>query len=377
MRMKHKTLLFILTFLFCVISLISAQKSVMGLEIKYHSYKLKISRELPVEKEVPFIVGEKFIDNKEKRFGLLFSGERKEILSHPLIELYDANTQKRIGRISLQEYSGLESKDWRLLKDDCITNDTLLLTTFLFTINKQRVKFQKKIEIVPDMALPLGKSINVSFTFIPEKEMNIDMKLNLKSTGKVVMQNNLFAVIDTVVDKNDYSAIIIKADNGSIVSVQPKSKTRKQNDITISVKNNQIKTEHIKPILTLQIVGTTVEQLELVEQQVKNLFTYFTDNKTNPDIVATTISSKTATNPGDTVKYIIVYNNIGTAQAVGININNPIPIGTKYIEESAEGVGSFFSIKLENNNISSLNWEFKDPIYPGERREVSYKLIIQ
>jgi hypothetical protein len=68
---------------------------------------------------------------------------------------------------------------------------------------------------------------------------------------------------------------------------------------------------------------------------------------------------------------------------VDVDVTNPIPQGTKYIEGSAEGPGS--SIELTKTApappsegvVTAIKWIFKDKILPGEEQWVRFKVLVK
>lgn len=372
--------IYILTLFLMVLGTSAIAQKNLSLELPYPSYKILIPNTLTYDlgdKRLSIISGIKPLNTKSKSFGIEYLGEPGQILSQPMIELFDADTKKNIKTISVQEYFGTETENWKISKGELVLNDSLQATTFLFSVKGQQFKFQKKIEKKHNPSLPLGKSLVINFALSAQKQMNVGIRLNLQYSGVAKVERNIFSVGDTLKSSKEHSAIVISADRGAVIKVHKKAQTGERKRITVQTDSLSVMPEQYKSLLSFQVVGTTVELFEQVENQTRNLFAYFLSGKTVPELAATAMADKYDANTGDTVTYTTIYNNIGTAPAVGININNPIPAGTKYIEKSAEGVGSKIIFSSHPDESSEfINWEFDESILPGDSRIISYKVIV-
>ena len=108
--------------------------------------------------------------------------------------------------------------------------------------------------------------------------------------------------------------------------------------------------------------------------------------------------------PGDTLKFTLVYKNIGDEPATDVVLNNPVPTGTRYIPETAtdsEGYDLLFSIDggatykkpaqlthtvtLQNGSKESrvagpeqytnVRWRISD-IPPGVTGQISFNALV-
>jgi uncharacterized repeat protein (TIGR01451 family) len=113
------------------------------------------------------------------------------------------------------------------------------------------------------------------------------------------------------------------------------------------------------------------------ETQARNILEYARTGADKPELVAVTTVDRASTSPGDTVTYTMEYCNIGTAPGTGIEIRNAIPAGARYIEDTAAGDGSTIDVIRSYQRVAqSIEWKFQEPILPGQRRTVRFKVIV-
>ncbi len=59
----------------------------------------------------------------------------------------------------------------------------------------------------------------------------------------------------------------------------------------------------------------------------------------------------TTVDPGTEIIFELVVTNEGTSTATGVNVNNPVPNGTYYLEGSAKGVNSNITASFDNEEF--------------------------
>jgi uncharacterized repeat protein (TIGR01451 family) len=101
----------------------------------------------------------------------------------------------------------------------------------------------------------------------------------------------------------------------------------------------------------------------------------------DPRVVIVSSVDKKVTQPRDTVTYTLIVANIGTGTANDISLNNPIPKGTRYLEQTATANGLTVSFARAGGSpkgeVSSITWKTPQPVVAGEERIVSFKVIVQ
>jgi uncharacterized repeat protein (TIGR01451 family) len=79
-----------------------------------------------------------------------------------------------------------------------------------------------------------------------------------------------------------------------------------------------------------------------------------------------------ATNPGDVLRYTIEYTNKGLTEAKKVVIDNPVPAGSTYVSNSAEGKGMEITFSIDGKNFQTppmLKYKAKKP--DGTEEELS------
>lgn len=105
--------------------------------------------------------------------------------------------------------------------------------------------------------------------------------------------------------------------------------------------------------------------------------------------------------PGDVMLYTTTFENVGTAPAEGVVINNPMPNNSIYRMNSAAGKNTTIIFSIDNGksfgdpeklvvkdkdgnewtakpeSYTHIRWVYNKPLAPGEKGEVSFKTQIQ
>jgi uncharacterized repeat protein (TIGR01451 family) len=315
-------------------------------------------------------------EKDSKLFGIIFSKKNKE-LSQTLIELIDNSSNKIIRNISLEEYFGKESKDWKKIQQECVHTTDKDVTVFSFKALGQGFKFYRIIEIVKSENTPAGKMIQCSVDLKSENPTEIKLRFSGRCLKSISNEGNTLLIGNDLNNKESSSFLVLNfPSTGNLKSLSVKAKN---DPINFSYESTPIKIEAGKNsnMLTFNISATTVGVSVHALKQATNLERFFSLQKTNPDLVAITSVDKPSTRAGDTVLTTIQYYNIGTSAAAEVKLDNPIPAGARYIEKSAGGNGSEIDVlRSSSGGATSINWKFAEPIMPGEERKVFFKMVI-
>lgn len=91
---------------------------------------------------------------------------------------------------------------------------------------------------------------------------------------------------------------------------------------------------------------------------------------------------------GDTLVMTLHYKNNDYQEAYAVNIDNPIPFGTRFVSGSGSGKGAIFyvsydngqsyeeDIRLQNTPVTHIRWYFEHLAAQAEG-EVSFSLVIE
>ncbi|MBI5474602.1 MAG: DUF11 domain-containing protein [Ignavibacteriae bacterium] len=98
-----------------------------------------------------------------------------------------------------------------------------------------------------------------------------------------------------------------------------------------------------------------------------------------PRLVVVNTADKQKLAQADTAAYTIICANIGTGEATGVVLGNPVPRGARYLAGSATTTGTTFNVDgdAQPNSAQNLKWVLTNPLLPGEERLVSFKLVLQ
>lgn len=111
-------------------------------------------------------------------------------------------------------------------------------------------------------------------------------------------------------------------------------------------------------------------------------------------------AAKTKVVPGDIVIYTIQYANIGNEPATNVNITNPVPEHTVYVDKSADGEGSVIEFSVDGGktygaatglkvkdagksrkagakDYTHIRWGFASPVKPGGKGSVSFRARVK
>jgi uncharacterized repeat protein (TIGR01451 family) len=315
-------------------------------------------------------------EKDSKPFGIIFPQKNKE-LTQSLIELIDNSSNKIIRNISLEEYFGKESKDWKKVQQECVHTTDKDITVFSFKALGQEFKFYRTIEIVTSENMSAGKMIQCSVDLKSENSTEIKLRFSGRCLKSISNEGNTLLIGNDLNNKESSSFLVLNfPSTGNLKSLSVKAKN---DPVKFSYESTPVKIERGKTsnLMTIKMSVTTVGVSVHALKQAMNLERFFSQQKTNPDLVAITLVDKPSTSAGDTVLTTIQYYNIGTSAAAEVKLDNPIPAGARYIEKSAGGNGSEINIlRSSSGDATSINWKFAEPIMPGKERKVFFKMVI-
>ena len=383
--MKNDRLISVLI-AFCMLSYTGWSQKVI--ELKYSTYTLTAFSQSSSEegmKAAQFISARQHTaSGKELRpFGIVYEAKNESPDAQTIFEIIDAEKNVSIKKISLGEYYGKETAGWKLIASESKTSPDKLLSAFRIQVGAYNIKLTREIAAAEEQNLPLGKKIAVVFSV----ESDIPLKLKGKffgvAEGLWKSAGKSFFVSESDSLSAIHPTLIFHPLQGSAVDAGSSSGKNAPRRFTITSKEISVPRNTPTIIFSLEAIGTTVSFKEHVARQAENLKTYLETRTGKPSVVAVSQASKVTSRPGDTLTFFLYSHNIGTAAAVENTLSNIIPAGTQYVEESAEGSGSAITytrteaVLPQVGKVTNITWKFTDPIYPGEERKASFKVIIQ
>jgi uncharacterized repeat protein (TIGR01451 family) len=371
---------------FCILSSIGWSQNVI--ELKYSTYTLTaFSQPFSEEglKAAPFISArQRIASGKELRpFGIVYEGKAESPDAQTIFEIIDAEKNASIKKISVGEYYGKETAGWKSIAAESKISPDKLLSVFRIQVGAYNIKLTREIAVAEERNLPLGKKIAVAFSV----ESDIPLKLKGKffgvAEGSWKSAGKSFFISESDSLSSIHPTLIFHPLQGSAVDAGSSSGKNSPRRFTITSKEISVPRNTQTIIFSLEAIGTTIFFKEHIARQAENLKTYLDTHTGKPAVVAVSQASKAMTRPGDTLTFFLYSHNIGTAAAVENTLSNIIPAGTLYIEGSAEGTASTITLTRKEavlpqvGQVTNITWKFTDPIYPGEERKASFKVIIQ
>ncbi|MFC2084623.1 hypothetical protein ACFLS9_06175 [Bacteroidota bacterium] len=342
--------------------------------LKYPDYTVALKDNIGDLKDldfIPFVLASNISKKNSDYFGLVYSSNNTTVLN-----IQDVANNISIIKVTLDELFGKESTEWNIIKNESSSSESKLVNAYQINTGNYNFKLYISIEKKVDLNLPKGNSI--LFDVSAESSSNLDLKVQFTSevVGKTNITENTFSI--------ETSDTLIAFRPQLIFKVFPESEIKieeSENLLSINSSTSILPVNNKLSLFTIEFCGTSVGFQEYVSRQVSNVINYWKTQVGKPDFVAVTFVDNAIASPGDTVKYSIYYHNIGSGVGIDIIVNNLIPNGAAYIENSAEGESSLINITrkpiLGNKEIASnIAWNYSEPIYPGEERRVSFKVRI-
>jgi uncharacterized repeat protein (TIGR01451 family) len=354
--------------------------------LKYSGYRISATvstKEYNAGDVVSFAAGTLDTLSKKKtkiQFGVLFREPQKNFSKVIVAELFDAASNTSLRKISLEELLGKESQSWKVTEQ---SNDTGSIRTFRFTAARKDFSLTRSVNAIMNKDIPTGKMMEERWTLECAANVSVRLVLYGRIEGMAVHTGSTMQISPNTSGISFEPSIIINY--GEPASLNLKKSLKKDAPSTFTVTTNKITltSGQQSELLVISVYGTSTVFKKYIAQQSKIIQDYVQTHRTAPELAAVTVTDKKSAAPGDTITYTIIYHNIGTAPAADIVITNPIPANMLYVENSARGEGSDITVEREPvalpkmGIVKSLSWNFKNAIYPGEERSVSYKVVLQ
>lgn len=137
------------------------------------------------------------------------------------------------------------------------------------------------------------------------------------------------------------------------------------------------------PMLWMQIDGTSGGSPQAARESAVRGLKAAESAVAGPNIIVVSSVDKPNVNPADTVVMTLICVNVGTQNASGVTLRNPVPQGTAYLDKSAGGddmeIG-FDHARVADGTageISAVHWTMNGAMKPGEERVASFKTIVR
>jgi uncharacterized repeat protein (TIGR01451 family) len=238
----------------------------------------------------------------------------------------------------------------------------------------------RTVERIAAPHLPLGVGFRWTIAVANASIPSLRLVFRGVVEGTTALNGSLMTVASAEKKMPFNAAIILYWSSGSSVRVDESAKPR-----SLVVRSRSVSASAADPVTAFDvtIAGTTSPVGEHQVAQATALFGVLQGQAARPLLVARTVVDRPKASPGDTVAYELTYYNIGTAPAAEVELSNPIPTGTRFLEGSPRGLDSEITEEFEQvqqpavGRVQSLNWKFNGAIAPGASRWASFKVIVQ
>ncbi len=359
----------IVFFVTVVSSLLFGQKSQQGLTMTYGQFNVSYTAQQQNDAVVlPFIEGKALSGSKE-RFGILFRASQG---ANALIEILN-ETGKTIKTISLNEFLGkTTSGGVKLLSNTVSSGNRAAETIHEIKLPEGTAKLITRALLTGDKASTnTPEQIVVTFSLVSDNVQNVSLRLLLPVEGSSAVENN--GAILT--GKTSASAIAL--------TVLPGAENVSLQKNILSMKSPVIRLSGETPMLWLVARGANGTSQNASKALAAEIIAKSEKVKADPIIVVVNMVSKANAQPGDTVTYTLVCKNIGGGDATNVQLSNPVPIGTVYLEGSANGEGTELSVDRETalapqaGAATLIRWKVKDALKGGKEQIVNFRVVVQ
>jgi uncharacterized repeat protein (TIGR01451 family) len=131
-------------------------------------------------------------------------------------------------------------------------------------------------------------------------------------------------------------------------------------------------TENMRVFIDQQSASASIQTLS-----APSLYTVKEGDK-KQDVKIYKVASTNSARPGETVDFIIYFENTGNTPIGNITLVDNLPARLEIIEDSAESsVDSSFTYEINGNGSQTLRWEVTQPLHVGEKGAVKFKALVR
>ncbi|HLX11967.1 MAG TPA: DUF11 domain-containing protein [Bacteroidota bacterium] len=356
----------------------AAAQTPQSVDMKYPHYTVSAVGQLqgnPDSAFAPLLEGK----SASKRFGILYKENASNLSGAVVLELIDAANNQTIKKITLDEYYGKENSGWKYLPNESQSSARGSSAAFSTTKGKTTYTIYRDLTLVDDANLPGGKRLDISFAVKSSTPTKLKARFLGTAEGVFSTKGSIFTITGN--EKSVMAALVVRTPADSKIVAE--AKKGNVEPFTVTSGAVSVSSDKKAVVLSMNVTGTSTPIAKYMNEQVQTLRSYLeTHGAPKPKMVQEVTADETAKNPGDTVVYTVTCDNIGTAPAAEIQIQNRIPAGARYIEDSAEGEGSDITIarnpaqQPQIGAATAITWKFKTPFAPGEERLVKFKVVL-
>ncbi len=313
----------------------------------------------------PFLEG-RLRSGKRERFGVQFGGAGS---TATVVEILGTGNTV-LKTISLSEFLGTGPRgSVTIARPTSVLNGRRLETVDDVPLSSGKAQLVLRGTVTGDAdGKSAGQQLILSFALRAPASMSAGIRLTLPVSGNV--ESHPGGVSVTL--KGAALAMSLPPARGT-AAVQ-------KNKVVITSPIVQIGSDREKPVLWLV---TNAFASANASAEAARWLKESAPGSGEPRVVIVSSANKQATLPGDTVTYTLVCTNIGTGDATGVTMKNPIPTGTRYVEDSATTNGFTVSYSRsdvampQRGEVKEIVWTSAQAIAPGEESLVHFKIIVR
>jgi len=131
-------------------------------------------------------------------------------------------------------------------------------------------------------------------------------------------------------------------------------------------------TENLRVFIDKQSASASIQSVA-----APSLYTVQEGEK-KQDVKIYKVASTNSAKPGETVDFIIYFENTGNSPVGNIVLVDNLPARLEIVEDSAESsVDSSFTYEVNGNGSQTLRWEVTQPLHVGEKGAVKFKALVR
>lgn len=333
--------------------------------LNYKNFSLSFAHQplLTNRKLLPFIDGE--ISGSKERIGIYFG--QTEATS-PVLEILDGKGSP-IKSLSVNDIIGKGiSKEENLLPSASSLKPRRAENIYSVRLPQGDVRVIVKAIATGDESKN-DQELVITFSLSAKASLAASLRLTLPYVGTGEAGESGMSVTS----KNGTTALAASVfPFGNRISIE-------KNKFVITSGTQAVEAGEENAFVWLVIKGVTSSSSNDVRTQVQKIVKHSVVGQDEPRLVVVNTADKERLQQSDTAAYTIICTNVGTGDASNVVLGNPIPKGTKYLQNSATTLGTKFEVTkgLQSAGEESLKWTLVNPLKPGEERMLSFKLILQ
>jgi uncharacterized repeat protein (TIGR01451 family) len=313
---------------------------------------------------LPFVEGE--LSKGKEHFGLML---RNAPASASVIEILDSRNSVVKG-ITVNDLLGRSSSNGvRLVGSQVTASNRRSENVYDLSTSLGKMQLLVKSLATGDAGNPASQQLVLSFAVRSSSAQTLSLRVSLPSEGAVETRPNGF-----IISAKSGPAVISGA-----VTPKPQGVAIERNMLVVSGSPVGVDAGGETALLWVVFNGSTMVSATAAKSQIAGVLDAALQHGNSPNLLIVSATDKQNLRPADTVALTLVCINIGGRGASGVVLNNPIPMGTHYLDRSATGEGTevIYDREGSTGTVKSVKWKVQGELKPGEEQIVGFKAVVQ